>query len=326
MDISIVIPVYNVEKYLARCLDSVFNQNFDGSFEVIAVNDGSTDKSLDILHSYAKRFNSLTIINQEKNKSLAVARRTGIHKATGVYIVHIDSDDWIEDNMLMELWNEAKENNFPDVLVYDYQRHNGIKSSKDNKRIYQIEIFDETNKIEIQSKFFMGACWNKMVKRELLVDMVYGKHYINSTEDLIYSFEVFLQAKSILLVPNIYYNYFHNQSSLTTTITPEQYIKSQIIICSSLYSIFFNKEPKYIYKDKVIKYFDKWIVIELFRSHIKNKISEEIFFDFYEHYQKLNNNHKYIKQVYGNCVYSFIESVKLIGLFNVLKLTIKQYI
>src|SRR5690606_10048228 len=95
IDLSIIVPVYNVDKFLDRCLDSIFRQHTTAFFEVIAINDGSTDNSIEILNSYKARHNNMIIVNQEFNKSLAVARRTGIELARGVYVIHIDSDDWI---------------------------------------------------------------------------------------------------------------------------------------------------------------------------------------------------------------------------------------
>ena len=92
--ISIIVPVYNVEKFLERCLDSIFKQQFSSVFEVIAVDDCSTDNSLHVLKEYQKREKRLIIIEHEINKKLSCASKTGIRASTGDYIMHVDSDDW----------------------------------------------------------------------------------------------------------------------------------------------------------------------------------------------------------------------------------------
>ena len=98
INVSIVIPVYNVEKYLKQCLESVVNQTLD-KIEVICINDGSTDNSLNILKEYEKKYNNIIIIDQE-NKGPGFARNIGMKRASGKYIYFLDSDDYIELNAM----------------------------------------------------------------------------------------------------------------------------------------------------------------------------------------------------------------------------------
>jgi len=114
--ISVIIPVYNAEKYLEKCLDSIFVQS--GSFEVIAVNDGSTDGSLSILQKYAEKYSNLKIINQ-KNQGIAGARNTGIKNASYKYITFVDDDDWIEPNTFKLAIPYLKKDK-PDVLLTNF--------------------------------------------------------------------------------------------------------------------------------------------------------------------------------------------------------------
>ena len=125
---SIIIPVYNVETYLQQCLDSVINQSFK-DFEVIIINDGSTDGSLAICEGYASKYVQIKIINQE-NKGASYSRNFGITKATGQYIWFIDSDDYIADSALEVISNNLKENAV-DLLGFS-----------------NYHLFDETNKIK----------------------------------------------------------------------------------------------------------------------------------------------------------------------------------
>lgn len=105
--VSIIIPVYNVEIYLTRCLDSCLQQDLSyDEYEIIAINDGSTDNSLSILQDYADRYPNLKIVNQD-NRKQGAARNRGIEIATGDYIWFVDSDDWLEPNVLNYLYQSA---------------------------------------------------------------------------------------------------------------------------------------------------------------------------------------------------------------------------
>ena len=124
---SVIVPVYNVEKYIKKCLDSIFNQSFK-DFEVIVINDGTKDNSMDIVKKY-----DVKIIEQE-NKGLSEARNAGVKKATGDYIIFIDSDDYIENDLFKEI-NKSLDNN-PDIVRYQ------AKLIKDDSTIsYNEEAF-----------------------------------------------------------------------------------------------------------------------------------------------------------------------------------------
>ena len=105
--VSVIVPVYNVEKYLEECLDSIINQTLE-DIEIICVNDGSTDNSLKILKKYAKKDNRIKIINQ-KNCGLGCARNSGLNQSQGDYIFFLDSDDYLNPNILEKLYPKALE-------------------------------------------------------------------------------------------------------------------------------------------------------------------------------------------------------------------------
>ena len=128
MKYSIIIPIYNVEKYLSRCLDSILSQSYD-NYEIICINDGSTDSSRKILESYIDKDSRIKLINQ-KNKGLGEARNTGITHAVGDYIWFIDSDDWIPDpNALLKINNKIH-SDYCDVLMFDYYYGDAISYSR----------------------------------------------------------------------------------------------------------------------------------------------------------------------------------------------------
>ena len=115
--LSIIVPVYNVENWLSRCASSLINQDLDKSeYEIIFVNDGSTDDSFEIAKKYSESYDNIILISQE-NKGLSAARNAGINKANGKYIWFVDSDDWIEPNIAGQLLKEAEDCGL-DVLCF----------------------------------------------------------------------------------------------------------------------------------------------------------------------------------------------------------------
>lgn len=106
-DVSVIVPVYNVEKYVARCLESLVNQKCDCSYEIIIINDGTKDKSMDIVNDYAARYDFMHVYTQE-NSGVSVARNNGIAKACGKYVMFVDSDDYVSPSYISVLYNTAE--------------------------------------------------------------------------------------------------------------------------------------------------------------------------------------------------------------------------
>ena len=220
--ISIIIPVYNVEKYLVRCLDSIFNQQLVGQIEVIAIDDGSTDNSKQVLKNYQELEPRLIVLEHEYNRKLSITRSTGMKVATGDYIMHVDSDDWLMPGAL-ECLQLKIEQTSADVIVFNY-----LEENSDGRRIFVNKIKKEqilSDKVKVQLHFY-GACWNKIVKRSITKEMLYGQKGINNGEDLLYASEILILARRIALITESLYVYFVNNSSLTKTATNAQRIKT----------------------------------------------------------------------------------------------------
>ena len=157
--ISIIIPVYNTEKYLPECLDSVLSQIFQ-DFEIVCVNDGSTDNSLDILNHYAQKDKRFKIISQE-NQGLSGARNTGLDKVNGDYIFFLDSDDTIPSHALETMVKIATDANVP--LVASEAKRKNNKSISYNYQIYHHPLADFIQNIKIHS-----SAWNKLYRADIL--------------------------------------------------------------------------------------------------------------------------------------------------------------
>ena len=206
--ISIIIPVYNVEQYLKRCLDSILNQTYT-NLEIILINDGATDNSGILCDDYAFKDSRIKVIHQ-KNKGLSGARNTGLREATGDYIGFIDSDDWIELNMfdlMMQIILKEKVNIVECALLKSLEINNSIKREGNTR----IESRIEALKRIIKNQEF--SVWRRLYKKELLnnIYFVEGKN----SEDVYFTLAVFKNIKKIAYLSMPLYNYYIGGVSIT---------------------------------------------------------------------------------------------------------------
>ena len=217
--VSVVIPVYNVEKYLEKCLNSIINQTLK-EIEIICINDCSTDSSFHILKNYQKLDNRIIIINNEINQKAGFSRNIGIEKATGEYIGFIDSDDYIDENFFEELYNTAKKYDSDIALATNVRIGNG----KTKKRL---EITEEKVANTLQEKIDIGnqaknPCpTNKIYRLSLL-------KYNNITwpeevycEDKLFTIKAVYYANKIVTTPGVNYYYFRNPNSTVHKKSPK---------------------------------------------------------------------------------------------------------
>lgn len=212
MKVSVIVPVYNTEKYLKKCMDSLLNQNFD-DYEIIVINDLSPGNAEEIINSYNDK--KIVYIKNKTNKGIGYNRNLGIKKAKGEYICFIDSDDYVKENFISKMYNYSKENNL-DLCVCDYVNvnENGKMLEKFNLAKFDITNYDNCNKILCEIN--LGPC-NKLFKKDMLIN-----NKIQFSEKLKYedlSF-VALSIKNSIKIGKINepLNYFtvHNNSETTT--------------------------------------------------------------------------------------------------------------
>lgn len=210
---SIIIPVYNVEKYIKKCLDSVFSQSYK-DYEVIIINDGSTDKSMDI----AKEYN-VKIINQ-KNKGQSAARNNGIKHATGDYLIFLDSDDYWEKDLLKELNKSLK--NKPDVIRFQ------INEVYDDGKIksYNESPFTNANGPEAFEKIckyhFVETVCCYSVKREYYIKNKFKFEENRLHEDFGLIPLIIMKADVVNSISYLGYNYYQRQGSTMNSMTYEK--------------------------------------------------------------------------------------------------------
>ena len=226
MKFSILIPVYNVEIYLERCLDSILQQRID-DYEVILVNDGSTDNSKTICEKYVQKDNRFRLVNQ-KNRGLLIARRTALKLAKGDYILFLDSDDFWESNLLEELVNAIGRSE-PDVIIYGFNNYEEFTQRKEEELIFDNgTLFDQNNKDYYIKAWIcnpnLNAIWSKAVKRQC-IDYWNGYEEfegLSSGEDYIQSVYIIDNASSILYLGKALYNYRKNDNSISHVFNPNK--------------------------------------------------------------------------------------------------------
>jgi glycosyltransferase involved in cell wall biosynthesis len=221
--ISIIIPVFNVEKYLNRCIESIANQTFT-DFECILVDDCSKDKSADICDDIVKKDNRFIVIHKPQNEGCSKARKSGLDKAKGEFVIHIDSDDWMELNAVKLLIEKQIETNADIVLGGLLHIYN------DNIEEY---LFPEISKdIFPLEYFFYTQCRNqgKFVRKNLYDDVIIPHSFSmgDMGEDAIYNIQIFSKLSDISQIAKLdcaIYNYDRQNENSITHITTSNYKK-----------------------------------------------------------------------------------------------------
>ncbi|WP_434565300.1 glycosyltransferase [Thermoanaerobacterium thermosaccharolyticum] len=243
MDISIIIPVYNVEKYLKYCLDSVISQKFEGQYEIICVNDGSMDSSLEILKEYKKNNSKINVINQE-NRGLSAARNAGIRNAKGKYIMFVDSDDSLKNSdVLTLLYNEAEKENLDIVVAdfeYDFDDKNKNYRKKRNECIKnKVMTGRDFYDLGIKTKSIMSVVWNKLYRRDFIIKnnlfFIEGILY----EDMEFTPKAYYLAERVKYIDKVIYMYRQREGSIMSNKNIDR-INDYFIIADSINE--FNKK------------------------------------------------------------------------------------
>lgn len=213
--ISVIIPVYNGEGYIERCIDSVINQTY-GDTEIIVINDGSTDDTENIL----KKYSNIVLVNK-KNEGVSRARNTGLSLATGDYVYFCDADDYLEKDAFEVLINEYDEN---DLLRFGHYVVNGeekIEKKNNDDILAGVNLrFDDNEQIleYLISNKTEGHLWNYLFKLKIIKDNILFDEELFYQEDVIFLLEYCLNIKNIKVISNPFYNYCVNENSVTKNI------------------------------------------------------------------------------------------------------------
>lgn len=225
-EISVVVPVYNVEKYLERCLESILGQTFT-NYEIVLVEDGTQDNSGVICDRYAEKYKCVRVIHQE-NKGLALARKTGLENAAGNYILFVDSDDWIHKNMLEEMYRVMKENQ-ADIVCCQCTRVN-----EKGKQIIDVEMDVQQivcgHSLESACQMFVTrylspSAWGKLIYAPLLGKVDFkGNLAIGEEHDMVT--QLISLAKRVSIISDGFYYYYWRTDSISHAGYNEKYYNS----------------------------------------------------------------------------------------------------
>lgn len=311
--VSIIVPIYNVEKFLDQCISSILNQTYK-NLEVILVNDGSEDNSSNIMEKYLKEDNRIKIITK-KNGGLSSTRNVGIDVSTGDYIMHVDGDDFINkdtiENMVTEIIN-SKEN--IDVVVGDLELFYG----NNKKKVWKDSLMEEnkiySGKDYLEKYFFLGkACYsscNKLWKRELYIkNNIYHPTEISLGEDSNTVARLMINAEKIIKLNSSVYNYRINLNGMMKSKGKKllDYKKSIEIL------------EKYFYEKNILDFFDKYKTSHTFFSFYENIILvsyKEIRNDY-----KNNNDYLVTKKLFEQDIENIIKDKNILE-----NVTLKQKI
>lgn len=229
---SVILPIYNVEEYLPRCIKSVLNQSFS-DYEIILVDDGSTDSCPIICDSYAAQYPFVETIHK-KNGGLSSARNMGIEKARGRYILFFDSDDWIEESALTLIYRLLSKDE-TDIVKFNYFRQ--IEQNVPMFSIAEAGIYKTAEELETlrnmafysSGKYCMSACLHGYNKKFLISnDLKFVSEREVGSEDYLFNLEALMRAKSVGVIQECLYHYDLREGSLTQryrNTLPEQYTK-----------------------------------------------------------------------------------------------------
>ena len=212
--VSVIIPVYGVEQYIERCARSLFEQTLE-DIEFIFVDDCTPDKSIEILKNvledYPQRKNQVKIERHEKNMGLPIARQSGLKVASGDYIIHCDSDDWVDVTMYEKMYNKAIEEG-SDVVVCDYMVTDGESTQNIVKACHSEKPFEFLENMLFQRDPW--SLWNKLFKKTAYSkDLIYPKG--NMGEDMILCLQLIRNSTKITYINESLYYYFFNINSIT---------------------------------------------------------------------------------------------------------------
>jgi glycosyltransferase involved in cell wall biosynthesis len=243
--ITIIIPVYNVQNYIERCIDSIIAQESKNyHLECVLVNDCTPDRSMDIidykLNGYSGNIEFI-VVNHDNNKGLSASRNTGIQNASGDYVLFVDSDDRLEKDALPNLVN-ALDNTNTKSLVDVVMGNTFVCKNKelamhfDNASPFFIDNSHEQALKSLLRRRLFHTAWNKLIRRDFLINnnIVFEEGILD--EDLLWSYYLFLHARGVIIIPKVTYIYEDNPGSIMNTSSDKisLIIQSRIVSCSKI--------------------------------------------------------------------------------------------
>lgn len=312
--LSVIIPVYNTEKYIARCVDSIIHQHVN-DLELIIVNDASSDKSMTIINQYVDQYKNIKCIDLDSNQGVGNARNIGLQNSTGKYVGFVDSDDWIDLKMYRSMI-DLLESNDAEIAVcgikneYSNSKSSSFRYSYSEQNIlsnrYALRILSKS--IDIDISLSPIVC-NKLYRHSFLKK--HSLHFLvdSFNEDDIFTFFSFLHAEKILLVPGVNYHYYQRFDSITHTFGKKHI--DDLFDAFSIAKKYLIENNLYIsYRDEYSSFFEKcfsFMLSGMFKSEQNIIVQKKYLQYILEKYQEKFSLASFI---------SYLDTIRIKKFFN----------
>ncbi len=318
IEISVIIPVYNMESFLTKCLVSLLTQTFR-NFEIICINDGSTDNSLNILNSFSNMDDRINIINQ-KNQGVSIARNIGISKAKGDYVIFVDSDDFLEKTMIEELYKKIISIN-GDIVFCDYMLYTEQQQFSNNLRrefLQHTEFCWKTFKNDLNPILINMSTvvpWGKIIRKDLLLNHKFFFPENMLFEDNYVGIMTFLYAEKIAVVNKpLYYYRIDNPKSLSGKSGKYRSTLDLIKISNLLVQ---STEKKFKKNKFINKLLLNWIVSNNLSWFLVSKIKREYHASFYQFMHQIIQNPRFSDFISDNRIQQILNANTPISLYYI---------
>ena len=315
--VSIIVPVYGVEKYIDKCLDSLVKQTLK-EIEIIVVNDGTKDNSQKIIDKYVKKYPDKIKSFIKENGGQGSARNYGLKKATGEYIGYVDSDDFIEKDMYEKLYNKAKENNYDIVVCGNYN----VSEDYQNK---SIDTFINNYSTDLENIFFgKMAVWNKIYKRDILIKNKLKFKEKVWYEDLAFTLKAIINSNTFAFINEPLYDYLVREGSTMNNSNVQRNLEILDAFDDILSYIKHNKKEEYLSKIEFLAIDHIYIsaIVRVLKADANNEVKRKTINKLID-YMNTNfpsyKNNKYINTLSKNrkIIYKLI-NMKMYKLINLI--------
>lgn len=315
--LSIIVPVYGVEKYIDKCLNSLVKQSLK-EIEVIVVNDGTKDNSQKIIDKYVKKYPDKIKSYIKENGGQGSARNYGLKKATGEYIGYVDSDDFVEKDMYKKLYNKAKENNYDIVVCGNYN----VSEDYQNKNI---DAFINNYNTDLENIFFgKMAVWNKIYKRDILIKNKLEFKEKVWYEDLAFTLKAIMNSNTFAFIDEPLYDYLIREGSTMNNSNVQRNLEILDAFNDILSYIKHNKKEEYFSKIEFLAIDHIYIsaIVRVLKADADDKVKRETInklIDYMNTSFPNYKNNKYINTLSKNrkIIYKLI-NIKMYGLINLI--------
>lgn len=315
--LSIIVPVYGVEKYIDKCLNSLVKQSLK-EIEIIVVNDGTKDNSQKIIDKYVKKYPDKIKSYIKENGGQGSARNYGLEKANGEYIGYVDSDDFVEKDMYKKLYNKAKENNYDIVVCGNYN----VSEDYQNKNI---DTFINNYNTDLENIFFgKMAVWNKIYKRDILIKNKLEFKEKVWYEDLAFTLKAIMNSNTFAFIDEPLYDYLIREGSTMNNSNVQRNLEILEAFDDILSYIKHNKKEEYFDKVEFLAIDHIYIsaIVRILKANADNKIKKETVNELICYMNKNfpnYKNNKYINTLSRNrkIIYKLI-NLKMYNLVNLI--------